>query len=255
VSEYGLFHEIDFKQLEMVAVAAISKDPTLIDDLNKGEDIHYNTGRKIMGWKQPSDMTEDGRRAVKDVNFGILYGGGALSLSKKSGLAKSTVADLIKAFYARYPQVAKWQEDFYTEVTNKLQPCGIKDGEQVYDSMVELPISKRQFYFKESKSPIWLRKKTGRKYSFKPTETKNYPVQGFAGGDIVMDALRLLYEALHVYTHTAIRMSVHDSILVDTDLDVSTLTGLMHTVCRTIEQTYQLPVKLEFDIKSGSNWK
>ena len=70
-----------------------------------------------------------------------------------------------------------------------------------------------------------------------------------------MDALRLLYERLVSEEQTKIRMSVHDSILVDTYLSAENLTSIMGVICRTIEQTYQLPVKLEFDIKSGSHWK
>jgi DNA polymerase I-like protein with 3'-5' exonuclease and polymerase domains len=257
ISEHGQLYEIDFKQLEMYSVAAISDDHQLIDDLHNGVDIHYKTGCDVMGWQTPSDMTEEGRRAVKAVNFGLLYGGGANSLARTAGLPVKIVKDLIKAFYARYKRVAEWQKEFFTEVTQNLTPAGIEEGEQIYESLVRLPISERLFYFKERKSPKWLRQKTGRKYSFKPTETKNYPVQGFAGGDIVMDALVLLYEIMQKqeYKSTKLRMSVHDSILVDTKLNVLALSGHMDTVCRAIETRYQLPFKLEFDIKSGKHWK
>ncbi len=254
-SMFREFHEIDFKQLEIVALAMITQCPALIADLKAGEDIHFNTGKDVYNWKVESDMNDEDRRDVKAVNFGLIFGGGVNGLAKSTGLPKDLVKKLIGKFYARYPGVEQWQKDFYTEVTDNLKPAGIEEGEQVYDSLVELELSKRLFYFKESKSPIWLRKKTGRKYSFKPTETKNYPVQGFAGGDIVMVALRYLYDGLTSELNTVIRMTVHDSILVDTDMNTQQLAFYMKEVCFEIEQLYNMPFKLRFDIKSGTHWQ
>lgn len=254
-SEHGQMMEIDFAQLEVCALAAITQDPVLIDDLKRGEDVHYNSGRKVMGWKSKADMTKEGRTIVKRVNFGLIYGGGAASLAKQTGQDRKLVKSLIDSFYARYPGVGVWQEQFYKEVVNNLLPFDVKDGEQRYASAVNLPISKRQFHFVESESPKWLKIKTGRKYSFKPTETKNYPVQGFAGGDIVMLALVLLHSALWDEENTDIRMTVHDSILVDTGLDEADLRVYMTRICRTIEAVFNLPFELQFDITSGTHWR
>lgn len=255
-SEYGKLRDIDFRQLEVCALAAVTKDIQLIADLNSGVDVHYETGKRVMGWKKPEDMKKKERTIVKNVNFGLIYGGGAAGLAAQTGQPKALIKQLIAEFYKRYPNVAVWQHNFYLEVTNNLKPAGIEQGEQVYDSMVELPISKRKFYFKESLSPVWLRKKTGRKYSFKPTETKNYPVQGFAGGDIVMEALCYLNYLLEAHkSNTAIRMTVHDSILVDTGMSEVRLAGYMNQVCSHLESLYSLPFNLRFDITSGTHWQ
>jgi DNA polymerase I-like protein with 3'-5' exonuclease and polymerase domains len=254
-SEFGQFHEIDFKQLEVVALAAVSGCASLIRDVSNGEDIHYNTGRVVFNWANKSQMSEKDRKLVKAVNFGLIYGGGPKGLSESTGLDQTTVKKLIKAFYLRYPGVATWQNNFYTEVTDNMYPGGILDGEQYYESNVTIPISDRKFHFKETLSPVWLQKKTGRRYSFKPTETKNYPIQGFAGGDIVMAALSDLYERLSSRTTTEIRMTVHDSILVDTSMDSRTLNSIMGSVCIHVEQLFNLPFKLEFDIQSGQYWQ
>jgi DNA polymerase I-like protein with 3'-5' exonuclease and polymerase domains len=254
-SQHGTFMEIDFAQLEVCALAAITEDPTLINDLQAGEDVHYNSGRRVMGWKTKADMTDKARKIVKRVNFGLIYGGGAASLARQTGQDKKLVKSLIDSFYARYPGVGTWQEQFYQEVVNNLKPFDVKDGEQRYCSLVRSGPAGRYFHFVESESPAWLKRKTGRKYSFKPTETKNYPVQGFAGGDIVMLALVLLTHELWDYEHTDIRMTVHDSILVDTDLDESQIKTIMEDICTTIETVYQLPFELEFDITSGTHWR
>ena len=253
-SEHGKFIEIDFKQLEVVALAAITQDPKLIADVRACEDIHFNSGKKVMGWKTPADMTPTDRKLVKNVNFGLIYGGGAKGLSEQTGRSKNLIRDLMRSFYARYPGVEKWQAAFYTEVVDNLKPLDIKDGEQRYHSSVLLPISDRIFHFVESESPLWLRRKTGRKFSFKPTETKNYPVQGFAGGDIVMMALVLLHKFLWDQP-AEIRMTVHDSILVDTKLPEPSIVMVMDQVCRIIESVYSLPFQLEFDTTTGTYWR
>jgi DNA polymerase-1 len=256
-SEYGKFMEIDFKQLEVVALAFLSKDPQLIEDIQQGRDLHYETGKHVMGWKTPADMSKKDRKLVKNVNFGLIYGGGVAGLSNQTGQPEKLIKKLINAFYGRYKHVGPWQQDFYTSVVKHMKPNGFKEGEQIYKSLVKCPISGRKFQFSEAKAPQWLRARTGRKYSFKPTETKNYPVQGFAGGDIVMMALWGLYHKLrHAFRpHTQIRMTVHDSLLVDTDMSETELHRMMQEVCQDIVQYYGLPFKLDFDIEVGTYWQ
>ncbi len=255
VNEHGIFHDIDFKQLEVCALAACSGDPMLIRDLQSGVDLHFETGKKVMGWKVPADMTKKTRTIVKTVNFGLIYGGGATALARQSGASVKVVKDLIKGFYARYPRVAEWQKEFYEEVVKNMTASHIDEGEQVYTSNVTLPISNREFHFREQKSPVWLIHKTGRKFSFKPTETKNYPVQGFAGGDIVMDVLVELYRELESEPNTCIRMSVHDSILIDTDLGADWITTAMEAACQIVQLRYSLPFELKFDLESSKHWQ
>ncbi len=251
----GTMFEIDFKQLEVVGLAVLSKDPTLINDLMLGKDIHFESGKTVMGWTNPSDMTDKDRKIVKGVNFGLIYGGGAKGISLSTGTDVKIVKALIKSFYGRYPGVADWQEDFYTSVTSKLAVAGMEKGEQIYHSLVEDPTSGRRFYFKEAPAPQWVRAKTGRRFSFKPTETKNYPVQGFAGGDIVMVALTLLWERLYHRESTEIRMTVHDSILVDTGMTETELRTIMDDVCAETMHIIGITVPLTFDITSGIYWQ
>jgi DNA polymerase I-like protein with 3'-5' exonuclease and polymerase domains len=255
VSEFGEFQEIDFKQLEVVALAIMSQCPVLIKDIQDGVDLHYQTGKDVFGWTTPNDMNEKDRKIVKGVNFGLIYGGGANGLAFQTGQPIALVKQLIAAFYSRYPRVAEWQKEFYTLVTQNLQPGGFKNGEQFYTSTVEEPIYGRRYTFVEGDAPAWVRAKTGRKFSFKPTETKNYPVQGFAGGDIVMMALVLLYKELYHVSTTEIRMTVHDSILVDSNLTNAELNKIMKKVCAVIVSNYRFPFDLKFDIQSGKHWQ
>jgi len=246
--------EIDFSQLEVVASACVTGCMPLQQALAKGEDIHFNSGKRVMGWKTPSDMTKESRTLVKNVNFGVIYGGKSIGLSKQTGVDKVIIQKLIDAFYTAYPQVAKWQRDLFEEVVDNMQADGIKGGEQVYSSQYTDPFSKRRFLFKEQKSPPWLRKKTGRAWSFSPNQIYNYPIQGFAGGDIVMFALTRLWRSLHPLHIANFVMTVHDSILLEVDDGVD-IQAHMDRACRETEQHFNLPVRLSFEIKQGTTWQ
>jgi len=259
MSTEGLLMEIDFKQLEIVALAYLSGDTQLIHDIVGGQDIHYNSGRGVMGWQTPADMDEKSRKIVKGVNFGLIYGGGAKGIAISTGQDQKLIKQLIKAFYDRYPGVRPWQNSVYTEVVTNMKPNGHKDGEQTYHSYYNDPKSQRKYHFVEGPAPGWVKAKTGRSYSFKPTETKNYPVQGFAGGDIVMRALGELWFEMKTdptnYSNTKLRMTVHDSILIDTDLTEGDIEDMMGHVCDKIRDHYGLPFDLQFDITTGVNWR
>ena len=243
--------EIDFKQLELVCVACIANDPQLLTDLRAGVDIHAKTATVVFG-----AATDENRRTAKAVNFGLLYGGKANGLSKQTGVDKATVQRLIDTFYDRYPRVGEWQKEVFTEVVNNMETHKIQDGEQTYKSMYVDPFSGRNFLFTEVKSPPWLRKRTHRGYSFSPQQTSNYPIQGFAGGDIVMYALTELWRRVRA-TGSTIKfiMTVHDSIIMEMSTATSKAIGTaMKDACVATQLKFKLPISLGYDIKTGNHW-
>ena len=243
--------EVDFKQLEIVAVACVSGDKALQRDLAAGVDVHYVTGKSVFGWKTPSDMNEKDRKTVKGVNFGLLYGGKATGLAKQTGVDKKIVQELIDSFYINYPTVGKWQRGTFTEICDTMYCKDIKEGEQVYASMYTDPFSGRKWEFIEQRSPKWLQAKTRRKFAFSPQQTSNYPVQGFAGGDIVMTALTELWKELRGSVRFV--MTVHDSIIMEAD-DIPLIERAMDKACYRTEQKFNLPVQLGYDLDTGKHW-
>ena len=257
-STMGQMYEIDFAQLEMIGAATLSGDKQMLDDLCKGKDIHFESGRTVFGWKTPADMTKGERRVVKGVNFGLLYGGGAAGISANTGTDKSTVQRLIDSFYQRYPRVQDWQDRVYKDVTSEAWVVDTKDGETYKGATWQAPCvhGERRYYFEESASPKWKQIQDGRKFSFKPTETKNYPIQGFAGGDIVMKALVVLDDILTSGNCDAkLRMTVHDSIVLDWHNDKEpVLFKVMTEVCKIVRDNLGIRAPLKFDIEHDTYW-
>ena len=255
-STEGYIYEIDFAQLEMIGAATLSRDSKMISDILDGRDIHFESGKEVFQWKTPADMTKEERRTVKGVNFGLLYGGGAAGISENTGANKATVKKLIASFYERYPGVKDWQDEVYQEITRCPWVEGHKDGESYRAAIWTAPAEhgRRRYYFEESASPLWKQRQDGRTFSFKPTETKNYPIQGFAGGDIVMCALSVL-DAVLAFTDAKLRMTVHDSIVVDWSKDKERdLEHIMNKVCELVRTELSIPVPLVYDIEAEVYW-
>jgi DNA polymerase I-like protein with 3'-5' exonuclease and polymerase domains len=245
-------YEIDFKQLEMVAVACISGCKQMLAALRRGDDLHYLSGKKVFGWTCEADMTETDRKVVKQVNFGVLYGGKAAGLSHLTGVSKDIIQQLIDGFYGQFPGVAKWQRHIFEEVVDDMVPLDVKDGVQRYCSKWTLPISGRKFTFIETEAPAWLRKKTRRKWSFSPTQTSNYPIQGFAGGDIVMYALTWLWRHTDNVRYV---LTVHDSIVIESPQDSLYIRNIVLEMCRQTADHFNLPLELRCDVESGKHWQ
>lgn len=244
--------ELDFSQLELVALAYLCKDDQMLDDLKIGEDIHYNSGQRVMGWEDPHDMTKKDRTLVKNVNFGAVYGGKAPGLAAQTGVDKKIIQDLINSLYRRYPGIADWQKATYELVVENMEPNGHDDnGEQMYKSTVD--VGERTYTFFETPSPRWLRARTGRNYSFNPNQVYNYPIQGFAGWRIVLQFLGDLWSNSH--PSLMYLMTVHDSILVAVDDDyVKMFESQVETQCAILSAELGLPFNLEVDFTVGKHW-
>lgn len=63
----------DYKNIEMVIIAELSKDPRLMEVFRNGEDAHYITASALME-RAIALITEEERQQAKPVNFGFSFG-------------------------------------------------------------------------------------------------------------------------------------------------------------------------------------
>lgn len=251
--------EIDFKQLELCAIADLSQDWQMIEDITNGVDIHYEIGKDIFGWVDPSDMNEVDRRTVKTVVFGLCYGGGAKTLAVQAGIPTNLASDIIGQFYRRYPGVKQWHETLILEVNEAATPCGKAgyDGTQIQSAAYTVPKTGRWYLYTEVEAPDWL-KRRGTTYSFSPTVLKNYPAQGFAGGDIVMTFLTVLYDLLKERNMlTLLVNTIHDSIVAEVpDEEMEQFKEVVKIAQNYTTEYWELSVPLTVEVKSsGFYWK
>lgn len=272
VSRYGddgVLMEVDYSQLEIVVLAFLSGSRQLIRDIKDGIDLHSLNTADLYG--VPYDAVRDAylrgdpewvskRRLAKQLAFQMQYGAGAKSMAEKLGINKSTAKAFIDNFYKRYPRVQAWQDEIAYEVSAGRLPSdyrtksGLPAGKSKIGS-----VTGRRYTFIEYDAPEWLAQDT----AFSPTQMKNYPVQGFATGDIVPLMVGVLSERLHRKFDRVDLMvnTVHDSIVLDVPKNI--LDEVAHTVISTLNETpkhikrtwgidFNLP--LEVELKTGPNW-
>jgi DNA polymerase-1 len=145
-----------------------------------------------------------------------------------------------RAFKDKYAGVSEWHE--------KLQRQAVEKG------YIELP-SGRQYAFPGTTWTDW-GTATNR------TAICNYPVQGFATGDLLPIALVYLSKSMKTKElKSVICNTVHDSIVLDvfpgeedtvTDLVVEAMMSLPQECRRRYGVEYDMPISVE--VKMGSNW-
>lgn len=265
----GKIIEADFSQLEIYALAFLSNDAILKDDLLSGKDLHCVSGALLTGesylgfytrYKSGDETAVLSRKLAKQLSFQLQYGAGATSMAKKNGVSKKTAQAFIAAYYNRYKGVKEYHEALMSIVrsnripSDKHTPRGDPAGVSKYHS-----ITGRVYTFYEQDNPYC------GPPNFSPTQVKNYPVQGFATGDIVPLVLGHVQERIFkegLGEHLLIINTIHDSILFDLRPTLSLFNAikLIKEVMESAPKLLKSYFNIDFDmplnvgIKYGDNW-
>ncbi|MGN0494541.1 MAG: DNA polymerase I [Acutalibacteraceae bacterium] len=222
--------DADYSQIELRVLASIADDKNMIEAFNTGTDIHTVTASQVFGL--PVDMvTPELRSRAKAVNFGIVYGIGAFSLSKDIGVTRAEADSYIKNYLATYPSVAEYMEKT------------IEDAKQ--NGYVTTLYGRRRRLPELSSS-------NGNLRAFGERAARNAPIQGTAA-DIIKLAMIRVFDRLKTDVPTAkLILQVHDELIVECDERDS------ERVCRLLETEMEnaahLAVRLTADAHSGKTW-
>jgi DNA polymerase I-like protein with 3'-5' exonuclease and polymerase domains len=253
--ENGVIVEMDFNQLEVVALAHVTKDLQLIHDISSGADIHSELYNAMFG-RMP---TKEERKPFKARTFQLIYGAGAKAISKSAGCSLDEAKKFVDVFYTRYPSVGKWHSEF-ADVANKLGKYELNDEgflEKVKTFVYDTETG-RKFAFKEYHSDsTW----STCNYNFSPTELKNYPVQGLATGDIVPMMLGIMFRMLKDREDVRMVNTIHDSLMFDVKLSsadsfIKEMSDLLKNTHVHFERTFGKPLALKLNAGAsvGINW-
>ena len=228
----GKIVEADFSGLEFRVAGELSRDQQIIDDVANGKDTHKQTG-SIVHRKPMEEVTKDERQDVKPHTFAPLYG--------------ATGADQpphIKAYYQEFFNIYKGMKKQHEVWMNSV----------LMTSIVRTP-SGREYQWHNVR-----RLKNGRVTN--ATQIVNYPVQGYATGDIVPLACIRAYRAFkHFKLKSKLMLTVHDSIVADAHPDevgqvCRILAWAMKGVTDEVEVRfgYKHVIPLDFEAVRGDNW-
>ncbi len=222
--------DADYSQIELRVLAHIAKDKNMINAFESGTDIHTATAAQVFG--MPEDMvTPVMRSRAKAVNFGIVYGIGAFSLSKDIGVTRAEADSYIKTYLASYSGVARYMDDTISNAKA--------------DGYVTTLFGRRRYLPELNNSNGMLR-------AFGERVARNAPIQGTAA-DIIKIAMIRVFEKLKQEVPTAkLILQVHDELIVECDK------GDAERVCSILSEEMRaaanLSVELTADAAYGTNW-
>tara|TARA_R100000995_G_scaffold839_1_gene575 strand:+ start:2129 stop:4171 length:2043 start_codon:yes stop_codon:yes gene_type:complete len=222
----GKIIEADFAQLEFRTAAFLAQDSTAMREIDTGFDVHSYTAKVISDAGQPTT-----RQEAKEHTFAPLFGATGYGRSKAE-------AAYYKQFVEKYKGIAKWHKKLGDEAVNEGKITNV---------------SGRQYAF-----PDVVRRENGSVSHF--TMIKNYPVQGFATGDVVPVVLLELDRLLQPMQSCLVN-SVHDSVVIDAHPeeinDVLRIIDLLNDNLNDIiqkEYDIEMNVPLLLESKIGDNW-
>lgn len=222
--------DADYSQIELRVLAALSGDKNMIDAFNSGTDIHSVTASKVFGVPL-NVVTGELRSKAKAVNFGIVYGIGAFSLSKDIKTTRAEADSFIKSYLA-----------LYSSVSDYMDKCIADAKEKGYSET----LFKRRRYLPE------LTSSNGMLRSFGERVARNMPIQGTAA-DIIKIAMIKVYERLKSeYPDTKLIMQVHDELMAEApEKDAAAVADLIK---EEMENAVNLVVKFAADTAIGRSW-
>lgn len=229
-SEGKVLLDADYSQIELRVLASMCNDQNMIDIFLSGADIHTRTASQVFGL--PEDFVDsDMRRAAKAVNFGIVYGIGAFSLSNDIGVSVQEADRYIKGYLASFPGVEKFMSDTVD--------FGIKNG------YVKTLFERRRYIPELSNSNKNLQ-------AFGKRAAMNAPIQGTAA-DIIKIAMVRVYQRLkRELPEAKLILQVHDELIVEAPIEVKDKAAMI--LGEEMSKAVSLKVPLIADVGSGENW-
>lgn len=278
--EGGVIIEADVSQLEIVAAAYLSQDPVLIADIINGLDLHLvslsvwqnKTYLEVKDLYDTGDKgTILGRRKAKTLSFQLQYGSGPTNMAREAGVTVTQAKRFIANYYLRYARLKEWQESNIELVKAHGTHTGRRTntGLPARTCVLSSPTG-RVYTYHEQDSPEWMTKK-GIVTSFSPTTIKNYPVQGFATGDLFQLLLgkmfRTIRSARDAKELLLLVNTVHDSILFDYNEKSDAVRGAewvsgwikrqMEEITGDLVTTFGIdiaPLEIKVGVQWGPNW-
>jgi DNA polymerase-1 len=221
----------DYSQIELRVLAHLAGEETLVEAFRTGEDIHDRTALKVFGADSGLDPYELRRRA-KIINYALLYGKTAFTLSKDIGVTQQAAQEFIDAYFAGFPRV----RGFIEETLQRARDTGV----------VKTMFGRRRLVPE-------LHSRNGQIRAAAERETVNMPIQGTAA-DILKRAMIDLHAALPAAKlRGRMILTVHDELLFECPKEEAEATAAL--VRDLMSNAVKLSVPLDVDVGIAENWR
>ena len=223
--------DADYSQIELRLLAHMAGDEAMQQAFRSGEDFHTVTAAKVFHVPE-AEVTHQMRSRAKAVNFGIVYGMSAFSLSQDIHVTVAEAKDYMERYFATYPGVRQYM----TDVVERAREQGFV--ETLYHRRRALP---------ELKSSNFIQRSFGERVAL------NMPIQGTAADVMKLAMLRVHDRIRREGLQARLIMQVHDELIVECpEREQQAVETLLR---QEMEQVAALAVPLTAEAHSGKNWR
>jgi DNA polymerase-1 len=221
---------VDYSQIELRIIAALSEDETMISAFKEGFDIHTATASNV--FKTPlAEVTRDQRSAAKAVNFGIIYGQSAFGLAQNLSISRTEAKTIIDSYFEQFKTIKTYME----KVVSDARELGYVET-----------IMKRRRYLPDINSTNAIVR------GFAERNAVNAPIQGSAA-DIIKMAMIAVHKAMKSENvKSKMILQVHDELVFDVHVSEEIMMQLL--VKSAMENAINLIVPMEVELKLAQNW-
>ena len=222
--------DADYSQIELRLLAHISGDANMRAAFLSGEDFHAVTASQVFNVPLAA-VTPDQRRAAKAVNFGIVYGISAFSLSQDLGVTVAEAKAYMQAYFARFPGVQRYQQ----QVVAGAKECGYVET-----------LFRRRRPLPELSAPQFATRAFGERVAL------NMPIQGTAADVIKLAMIRADAALRNAGLAARLILQVHDELIVECpESEAETVRALLQHEMESVVD-YAVPLLAEAHV--GRSW-
>jgi DNA polymerase-1 len=227
----SLLLSVDYSQIELRIVAAMSGDEAMTAAFLAGQDIHATTAAAVQGVPLES-VTKEMRRHAKAINFGLIYGMSAFGLSRSTDLTLGEAEDFVKAYFRQFPGVKRYLDGLRRQAADQ--------------GYVETLLGRRRYFpnLKSGSNPA-MRNREER-------EAINAPVQGTAADIMKLAMIHLPPELERLGLAAHLMLQVHDELVLEVPRPELLQTARVVQV--VMGEAYPLSVPLLTEARWGLNW-
>ena len=222
--------DADYSQIELRLLAHMAGDEAMQQAFLSGEDFHTVTAARVFHVPQ-DQVTHQMRSRAKAVNFGIVYGISAFSLSQDIGVTVQEAKEYMDRYFATYTGV----KQYMTDVVDKAREQGYV--ETLWHRRRALP---------ELKSSNFNMRSFGERVAL------NMPIQGTAADIIKLAMVRVHSRLAREGLAARLIMQVHDELIVECpEEEAPRVEALLQ---QEMQGVAELSVPLLAEAHTGRNW-
>lgn len=228
--EGAQLYDLDYSQIELRLMAAISGETKMIEGFEGEMDIHRRTASEVFHVPY-DDVTALQRSHAKATNFGIIYGISDYGLSRQLDIPRKNAKEYIDKYFEEFPHIKKYMNEIVKDAKDKGYVTTL---------------------FKRRRMVPELRSKNFNIRGFGERIALNTPIQGSAA-DIIKIAMVKVYEYLRENDYkTKLILTIHDELIFEVPDQEFNL--IKDDIKDIMTDSFDVGVKLKVEGSRAKSW-